>query len=222
MPLKLPASVITVLLLSPLFVSAQAMSVPTLIFTISKSSMVATVNPVYDNLPTISWSSGNATSCRASGAGWSGITPLSGSQKVNPSVTTTYTMTCTNASWSTARSVTLNVTPATANLQTAGVLGGYQQLMDSTQSMTAPAAQGQSSFRYVWNRNLQIGSPYTQDISALQTTLTNESVYSGEITGKFYNQTFAAVKRFQRKYSINPTGFVGPQTRAKLNALYGN
>ena len=60
------------------------------------------------------------------------------------------------------------------------------------------------------------------DISALQTVLTLEGVYSGEITGGFYSKTFAAVKQFQKKYAIESTGFVGPQTRTKLNGLYGN
>lgn len=130
-------------------------------------------------------------------------------------------MTCMNAAWSTTRSVTLTVSPAT-NLQTAGVLGGYQQLMNGAQAVTVPQTQDQSRLTYVWSRNLKIGSPYVEDISALQRALTREGVYSGEITGGFYGQTFAAVKRFQQKYSISSTGFVGPQTRAQLNALFEN
>ena len=58
------------------------------------------------------------------------------------------------------------------------------------------------------------------DVAALQTALMNEGLYSGEITGGFYSQTFASVKQFQEKYSIDSTGFVGPDTRAKLNELY--
>jgi len=45
-------------------------------------------------------------------------------------------------------------------------------------------------------------------------------VYAGEITGGFYNQTYWAVQAFQQKYGIEATGFVGPDTRAKLNVLY--
>lgn len=37
----------------------------------------------------------------------------------------------------------------------------------------------------------------------------------------FDSQTFAAVKKFQAKYGIPDTGYVGPLTRVKLNELYG-
>ena len=76
------------------------------------------------------------------------------------------------------------------------------------------------SFSYVWNNDLQIGSPYFADVTALQTALMKDGLYSGEITGGFYSQTFVAVQAFQQKYGIEATGFVGSITRAKLNALY--
>jgi hypothetical protein len=43
----------------------------------------------------------------------------------------------------------------------------------------------------------------------------------GQITGYFGELTEKAVKRFQSKYGIRVTGEVGPQTRAKLNELFG-
>ena len=207
--------------LIPVFASAQAVTSPVLSLSLSKTTMTASANPVYATLPTISWVSLDAVSCSASGSGWSGVTSLSGSQKVNPSMTATYTMTCTNASGSTTKSVTLTVVPAT-NLQTAGVIGGYQQLMSGTSNTAAPAVSAQPAFSHVWNRNLQMGSSNTGDISALQTALTRAGVYSGEITGGFYGKTFTAVQQFQRNNGIEATGFVGPQTRARLNALFGN
>ncbi len=70
--------------------------------------------------------------------------------------------------------------------------------------------------------NLEIGSGYTNDVTALQTALTKEGVYSGEVTGGFYSQTYLGVKAFQTKYGIETTGFVWPTTRAKLNGLYPN
>ncbi len=73
---------------------------------------------------------------------------------------------------------------------------------------------------YTWTRNLEIGSGYTNDVIALQTALTKEVVYSGEITGGFYTQTYLGVKALQAKYGIESTGFVGPVTLAKLNELY--
>lgn len=198
----------------PTFVNAQGVAVPTLTITTSKASMVASPNPVYANLPTILWSSTNTTLCTASGSGWSGKTALNGSQKVNPPVTTTYTMTCAGNGGAVTKSVTVIVT----NSQVANVLGGFDQ---ATSNSVAQTGQKQTGFAYVWNRSLQIGSPYPADVSALQTALTLEGVYTGEITGGFYNQTFSAVKLFQKKYGIESIGFVGPQTRAKLNELYG-
>lgn len=77
-----------------------------------------------------------------------------------------------------------------------------------------------SKLEYGWTRNLEVNSPYADDVSALQMALTKEGIYTGEATGGFYSQTYLAVKAFQAKYGIESTGFVGPITRAKLNELY--
>jgi murein L,D-transpeptidase YcbB/YkuD len=98
--------------------------------------------------------------------------------------------------------------------QTASVLNAFGS------ATNANVASGTNSLRYVWNRDLQIGSPYFADVQALQTALAKEGSYAGEATGGFYNQTFAAVQAFQQKYGIEATGFVGSATRAKLNSLY--
>ena len=194
------------LLAIPLVTSAAA--TPTVNITASKTSISASKSPVYANLPTISWSSTNASSCAASGSGWSGAVATSGSQKVNPPVTTTYTLTCTGAGGSANQSVTVTVTAS----QTASALSGLTQAT----SGSAPQAAG---FSHTWNADLQLGSS-GPDVSALQTALSLNGVYTGDVTGGFYSQTFAAVKAFQTKYGINATGYVGPATRAKLNALY--
>ncbi len=104
----------------------------------------------------------------------------------------------------------LNSTGGNTN-QTASVYNAFNSPMSGT---SAPSA-----FSYSWNRSLQIGSQGV-DVTALQTALAKEGVYQGDISGGFYNQTFTAVKAFQQKYGIEATGFVGPDTRAKLNALY--
>lgn len=200
-------------LLVPAITSAQNAAAPTLTLVVSKTSVITTAKPSYKDLPTLSWSSTNAISCNASGTGWGGSVALAGSQKVNPPVTTTYTMVCRGAGGSVTRSVTVNVTSASS--QTASVISGFDQVTNT------PAAQTQAGFTYTWTRNLQVGSPYTADVSALQTALTYEGVFSGEVTGGFYSKTLTAVKQFQTKYSIESTGFVGAQTRAKLNQLYG-
>ncbi len=203
-------------LLLPAITNAQSAVVPTLILTLDKASIAVNATPSYNDLPTISWSSTNAVACDAFGSGWGGAVAFSGNQKVNPSVTTTYSMVCTGIEGSVTKSVTLTVTPS--NSQTASVIGGFDQLANNSTVQT----QNQSGFTYVWNHNLQFGSSYTADVSALQTALTHAGVYSGAITGGFYNQTFAAVKRFQAGHGIESTGFVGPITRAELIALYGN
>ena len=203
-------------LISPALANAQSAPAPTLTLTANKASIIAALQPVYADLPILSWSSANATLCVVSGSGWSGPTMLNGTQKVNPPVTTTYTMTCAGDGGSITKNVTITVV---ASSQIASVLSGFEQATNKPADQAA--SQTQTDFVYAWNRNLQIGSPYPADISALQIALTREDVYTGDITGGFYNQTFAAVKSFQKKYGIKSTGFVGPLTRTKLNALYG-
>lgn len=220
MSLKTSVSLMTFAsLLLPAITSAQSAVAPTLTLTTNKTAIIANAKPSYNDLPTISWSSTNATACNAFGTGWSGDVALTGSQKVNPPMTTTYMMVCLGNGGSVMRNVTVTVTPASVvNPQPASVISGFGQITNTP----ASTAQTQTAFTYAWNRNLQFGSPYTADVYALQTALTRNGVYSGDITGGFYGQTFAAVKRFQAKYGIEATGFVGSQTRTKLNELYGN
>lgn len=107
-------------------------------------------------------------------------------------------------------------TATSGSSQMASVIGAF---MGDEKAAPAQAA-ATSSFGYNWARNLELGSRYTADVKALQTALTKEGVFSGEVTGGFYNQTYLAVKAFQAKYGIEASGFVGPETRAKLNSLY--
>src|SRR3989344_5472068 len=68
--------------------------------------------------------------------------------------------------------------------------------------------------------NLSVGSTGSQ-VSELQAYLAlDSSIYpEGIVSGTFGTLTEAAVKRFQAKYGIPATGFVGPLTRSKLNTL---
>ncbi|TAN32141.1 peptidoglycan-binding protein, partial [Patescibacteria group bacterium] len=101
--------------------------------------------------------------------------------------------------------------------QTAGVLNAVNGFASGN-----PVAETSApAFTYVWNNNLQIGSPLAEDVKALQTALAQDGDYHGDLTGGFYNQTYAAVRAFQEKHGINATGFVGPLTRAELNTLFG-
>ncbi|MGE0624801.1 MAG: hypothetical protein AB7I04_17455 [Pseudomonadales bacterium] len=61
---------------------------------------------------TLSWSTGNATTCTASG-GWSGSRSTSGTQSLSPTANTTYRLTCTGPGGSGTDTVTVTVqTPA--------------------------------------------------------------------------------------------------------------
>jgi murein L,D-transpeptidase YcbB/YkuD len=56
------------------------------------------------------------------------------------------------------------------------------------------------------------------DVVELQKRLRAEGFFTHPTdTGLFGPATFAAVQQYQRKYGINPTGYVGPMTREKLN-----
>lgn len=70
-----------------------------------------------------------------------------------------------------------------------------------------------------FTRNLSYGAS-GNDVKELQEFLTDEGVYSGPISGNFYALTRKGVVAFQNKYQITPkSGFFGPVTRTKANAL---
>ena len=83
---------------------------------------------------TLTWSSSAATSCEASG-GWSGTRRTSDAADVEPTATgaVSYTLTCSGASGSATRSVTLNVEPQSAYTTTSLVedfVGGAARATD--------------------------------------------------------------------------------------------
>lgn len=81
--------------------------------TVSISASPTSVS--YNGSSTLTWSSTNARSCTASGS-WSGTKVISGSQSTgNLTSSKTYTLTCTGAGGSVARSVTINVASNPAN-----------------------------------------------------------------------------------------------------------
>jgi hypothetical protein len=84
-----------------------------------------------------------------------------------------------------------------------------------TGTTPAPVVLGAST--HVFVETLRKGS-YSAEVGELQKRLTAEGLYSGPITTFFGPLTEAAVKAYQTKYGIPPTGVVGPLTRAKLNS----
>lgn len=75
---------------------------------------------------------------------------------------------------------------------------------------------------YTFTKTLQLGMKDPEVYNLQKVLSLTPSIYpEGQVTGYFGKATEAAVKRFQKKYDIRITGEVGPQTRAKLNELYG-
>lgn len=182
----------------------------------------------------LSWSTSNATSCqyRVNNGTWMNVTPLNGTLSlvgIGLTAGTTYTVeaNCLNSGGIRGLTNQLNYTPSVVMnsngglSQTASVLDAFSSAMNSSATQNTVGFYT-AGFYYIWNNDLQVGSPYFKDVSALQTALMREDVYTGEITGGFHNQTYIAVKKFQQKYGIKESGYVGTQTRAKLNSLYSN
>ena len=58
-----------------------------------------------------------------------------------------------------------------------------------------------------------------EEVVILQKALARLGLFSGEITGNFYDTTLEAVRAFQIKYGIKASGYVGGATRTVLNSL---
>ncbi|MEK7547127.1 MAG: N-acetylmuramoyl-L-alanine amidase [Patescibacteria group bacterium] len=79
-----------------------------------------------------------------------------------------------------------------------------------------------------WNSDMGGGLVGSADVLSLQAALMREGDYPPPgftkndcpITGSFKKCTLAAVKEFQKKYGIEPTGYVGGKTRKILNENY--
>jgi len=82
---------------------------------------------------------------------------------------------------------------------------------------------------YTWSNYLRKGLKNNRDVFALQIALSQENLYPPSrfkendcpLTGNFGRCTYTSVVSFQKKHSIPSTGFVGPLTTAKLNAIFG-
>ncbi|MEK7479206.1 MAG: immunoglobulin-like domain-containing protein [Patescibacteria group bacterium] len=112
-------------------------------------------------------------------------------------------------------------TPSTVVVVVLGGGGGggyYVSTPTPTPTITPTPTVGQvlgaSAFRFTVT--LQKGSK-GDDVMELQNRLTAEGVYDGPKTGYFGPLTEAGVKAYQKKYSIDTAGVVGPVTMAKLN-----
>ncbi|MCX6722523.1 MAG: peptidoglycan-binding protein, partial [Candidatus Staskawiczbacteria bacterium] len=74
---------------------------------------------------------------------------------------------------------------------------------------------------HTFNSNIGMGAT-GDDLQALEQALRKENIFpiSQEYYGPFDEQLAGYVVKFQKKYGIMQTGYVGPLTRARLNSLY--
>jgi len=64
------------------------------------------------------------------------------------------------------------------------------------------------------------GGTSSNALADLQTKLNTLGYYFGSIDGIYGPQTERAIRDFQSANGLNPDGFLGPETQAKLNAVY--
>ncbi|MBU6214283.1 peptidoglycan-binding protein [Patescibacteria group bacterium] len=82
------------------------------------------------------------------------------------------------------------------------------------------ASSSGQPFCYNFNSDLTVGSNGTP-VTALNQALAASGIDTTGNGSLFTENVAANVVSFQAKYGIRQTGYVGPLTRAKLNALYG-
>ncbi len=87
-----------------------------------------------------------------------------------------------------------------------------------TQSSTNTMVSQTASSSPTFTRNLFYGSS-SRDVKTLQQILFNEQLLNVTPTGYFGALTRAAVIEYQRENGLPTTGFVGPLTLSKLNAI---
>jgi hypothetical protein len=169
---------------------------------------------------TLTWSSTNASSCTSSG-GWSGTRGTSGSLKVSPTSTTTYTLDCSNSTGSAKASSTITVNAASPPPATGTSWVYYNGLFDwpGDYSFSATANYkdtgggplsgaydikitltgawgGWLPYAQNWNFN---SAPYTKLTFALKPTVANQT----------WNVYFVKVGDIPVGVSVDPTKY-GP------------
>lgn len=73
---------------------------------------------------------------------------------------------------------------------------------------------------HTFDRDLTVGSS-GYDVIGLNQALRTSNIGTTDNSSSYDKNTANGVIAFQARYNIRQTGYVGPMTRAKLNALYG-
>lgn len=113
--------------------------------------------------------------------------------------------------------------PALAETSLADQIQAIKNQISLLQSQLAQLQSGQNqSSCHTFNINLGFANSGSDEVTALHNALSKEGISVGNDSDTIYAEdTAAAVVLFQAKYGIRQTGYTGPLTRAKLNALYG-
>lgn len=133
------------------------------------------------------------------------------------------TINVTGAAVTTPTTTTVTTTPVTT-VTTATELAALESQLAALQSQanggtsagsTTNSKDGSAGFNFT--EFLNVGSQDAQ-VTALQERLTYDGYFTGSVTGYYGALTQAAVEKFQSAHGISVFGYVGPGTRAALNA----
>jgi hypothetical protein len=123
--------------------------------------------------------------------------------------------------------VLMAATPALAQDNSSLISQLQEQIAKLSAQLSDLLKQNQSDFCYDFNRNISVGTQ-TDDATNLLRALIREKLadqdevfQDGRQVLNYHEGYVPAVKKFQARYGIPQTGFVGALTRAKLNKLYG-
>ena len=119
---------------------------------------------------------------------------------------------------------TVTATTTTDNSALSAEIQSLETQLTALQSQANSASSGNVSTNnqdgsagFNFTEFLSVGSQDAQ-VTALQERLTSDGLYSGPITGFYGTLTQTAVEKFQSAHNIDTYGYVGPSTRAALNA----
>ncbi len=187
---------------------------PALSFTVSQDQIAS------GGAVTLIWNANKVDGCLGNGD-WTGTTATSGIKTFTGIVkNTSYTLSCSGKGGTVALTRTITVSTSTPAIGTTGTGTSTAPTITWIPVGGAPApeppAMTPSSFTKL-NIDLRVGSR-GDDVGALQAFLVRHAYLSAHLPrGYFGPATKAAVIKFQKAYNVNPTGFVGPLTRAKIS-----
>jgi len=199
------------------FKVVAAAAPPTVALTASPTSIASGGNS------TLTWTSMNATSCTASG-GWTGTEATSGIQSVSPTVTTTYSLTCTGAGGtSSPAGATVTVTgngsggpsaPTNLQLINQGGPANNSSLLTNYQQVSWNAAT-QGAFPISYYQIYRNGAPYdtTTNTSYADTNAPGSNDPTWVMPATVYTYQVAAV---------DTHGNIGPQAAEMSVYSYQN